>query len=178
MRKLSLGDCLIEGFSAKKEVEDHVAKLEKLMTMVMNTQKGYVSPYVWDLRANEKSYGHFIIESVGIKEEMRNEKGRADRAKATISLQQVPDFQISDGRDLATKADLASGTSIVEAKDKDPNSAASTAAAAAGGDKAKAATAGTTAAGGAAAAASRAQDSSPTSVTGRAAGGGKFEGPP
>lgn len=123
-RKLSLSECLVEGFSAGREVEDHVLKLEKLMTMVMNTQKGYVSPYVWDLRAGEKSYGYFIIESVGIQENMRNAKGRADRATANISLQQVPEFQINSGRDLATRVDLASGTSIVTDKDKSKESSA------------------------------------------------------
>lgn len=112
MRKLSLSECLVEGFSSGKEVEDHVLNLEKLMTMCMDTEKGYVSPYVWDLRAGDKSYGMFIIESVNVTEEMRNKKGRADRARVNISLQQVPDFQINDGRDLATKADLAAGTSL------------------------------------------------------------------
>ena len=118
MRKLSLGEVLIEGFSAGKEVESHVLKLEAMMNMVQNSQKGYVSPYVWDLRAGDKSYGKFIIESLQIKENMRNAKGRADRATASISLQQVPDFQVNDGRDLATKADLAAGKSVVSEKDK------------------------------------------------------------
>lgn len=117
-RKLTLGDCLIEGFSAGKEVEDHITKLEKMMTMVMNTQKGYVSPYVWDLRANDKSYGQFIINSVNVTEQMRNQKGRADRAMASIELQQVPDFQVNTGRDLATKVDLASGKSIASEDEK------------------------------------------------------------
>ena len=136
MRKLSLSDCLVEGFSAGKEVEGHVLKLEKLMTTVMNTEKGYVSPYVWDLRAGDKSYGKFIIESMNIKEDMRNAKGRADRATVSISLQQVPDFQINDGRDLATKADLASGTSLAS-EDKDKESKAANAKAGKAGDKVK-----------------------------------------
>ncbi len=118
MRKLNLGEALIEGFSAGKEVEDHIIKLESMMNMVMNGEAGYVSPYVWDLRAGDKSYGNFIIESLSIKEVMRNKKGRADRATASITLQQVPDFQINDGRDLATSADLASGKSVVGDKDK------------------------------------------------------------
>jgi len=118
MRKLTMSDVLIEGFSAGKEVEDHIIKLESMMSMVMNGEVGYVSPYVWDLRAGDKSYGNFIIESLNIKEVMRNKKGRADRATASITLQQVPDFQINDGRDLATQADLASGKSIVSNKDK------------------------------------------------------------
>jgi hypothetical protein len=118
MRKLTLGEVLIEGFSAGKEVENHIIKLESMMNMVMNSEVGYVSPYVWDLRAGDKSYGKFVIESLQIKEAMRNEKGRADRAVASISLQQVPDFQVNDGRDLATQADLASGKSIVSEKDK------------------------------------------------------------
>ena len=124
MRKLNLGEALIEGFSAGKEVEDHIIKLESMMNMVMNGEAGYVSPYVWDLRAGDKSYGNFIIESLSIKEVMRNKKGRADRATASITLQQVPDFQINDGRDLATSADLASGKSIVSDKDKAAGAAA------------------------------------------------------
>lgn len=118
MRKLNLGEALIEGFSAGKEVEDHIIKLESMMSMVMNGEAGYVSPYVWDLRAGDKSYGNFIIESLNIKEVMRNKKGRADRATASITLQQVPDFQINDGRDLATSADLASGESVVSESQK------------------------------------------------------------
>jgi hypothetical protein len=123
MRKLSMGDVLIEGFSAGKEVEDHVIKLESMMNMVMNSQAGYVSPYVWDLRAGEKSYGKFVIESLNVKEVMRNKKGRADRATASITLQQVPDFQVNDGRDLATQADLASGKSIVSQNSNNAGSA-------------------------------------------------------
>ena len=118
MRKLSMNDVLIEGFSAGKEVEDHIIKLESMMNMVMNGESGYVSPYVWDLKSGDKSYGNFVIESLSIKEVMRNTKGRADRATASITLQQVPDFQINTGRDLATAADLASGKSIVSDKDK------------------------------------------------------------
>ena len=118
MRKLSMNDALIEGFSAGKEVEDHIIKLESMMNMVMNGEVGYVSPYVWDLKSGDKSYGNFIIESLSIKEVMRNTKGRADRATASITLQQVPDFQINTGRDLATAADLASGKSIVSDKNK------------------------------------------------------------
>ncbi|MFZ9244573.1 MAG: hypothetical protein ACO22S_05660, partial [Burkholderiaceae bacterium] len=116
MRKLNLGETLIEGFSAGREVESHIIRLESMMNMVQNSQKGYVSPYVWELRAGDKSYGKFIIESLQIKEDMRNAKGRADRATASISLQQVPDFQVNDGRDLATKADLAAGKSVVSEK--------------------------------------------------------------
>ena len=124
MRKLSMNDVLIEGFSAGKEVEDHIIKLESMMNMVMNGEAGYVSPYVWDLKSGDKSYGNFVIESLNIKEVMRNTKGRADRATASITLQQVPDFQINTGRDLATAADLASGKSIVSDKDKAGGAAA------------------------------------------------------
>jgi hypothetical protein len=175
MRKLSLGDCLVEGFSAGKEVEDHVLKLEKLMTTVMNTEKGYVSPYVWDLRAGDKSYGKFIIESLQIKEDMRNAKGRADRATVSISLQQVPDFQINDGRDLATKADLASGQSLASEGAATDTSTADAAANKAGdkvksGDQTKTgAAAGSGAAGG--------TSGGPAPVSGRAAGGGSSTGP-
>ena len=95
-----------------------------MMNMVMNGESGYVSPYVWDLKSGDKSYGNFVIESLSIKEVMRNTKGRADRATASITLQQVPDFQINTGRDLATAADLASGKSIVSDKDKAGGAAA------------------------------------------------------
>jgi len=128
MRKLSMSDVLIEGFSAGKEVEDHIVKLESMMNMVMNGEAGYVSPYVWDLKSGEKSYGNFVIESLSIKEVMRNTKGRADRATASVTLQQVPDFQINTGRDLATSADLASGKSIVGDKDKAKSAATNKAA--------------------------------------------------
>ncbi len=112
-RVLSLTNVLIEGFSAGKEIEDHIIKLESMMNMEMNTQAGYVSPYCWDLRAGDKSYGMFLIQRIKIKETMRNKKGRADRAFVDIDLIEVPSFQINDGRDLATSADLASGSTIV-----------------------------------------------------------------
>lgn len=127
MRKMKLSDVLVEGFSAGKEVESHLQKLEKMMEMVMNTEKGYVSPYCWSLRAGDKSYGMFIILEIKVKEEMRNAKGRADRARVDITLQQVPEFQINDGRDLATKADLASGTSLQSDAEKKKSSSTSAA---------------------------------------------------
>ena len=47
LRKLKLGNTLLEGFSDAKQVEDVVLSLEACMQMVINESDGYAAPYVW-----------------------------------------------------------------------------------------------------------------------------------
>ena len=106
LRKLTLNDCLVEGFTENRRVEEHILDLEKLMEMQINQDSGFVSPYVWRLTAGPKLYGLFLITSLNIKEEQRDFQGRATRCRVDISLQEVPQFQVNDGRDLASRGEL------------------------------------------------------------------------
>jgi hypothetical protein len=104
LRKLSLGNVMLEGFSDRKTVEANIVALETCMNMVINAEKGFTSPYCWKLYAGGKNYGTFIITNVKVKEVMRDLRGYATRAFVDIDLQQVPEYQVTSGRDLAAKA--------------------------------------------------------------------------
>jgi hypothetical protein len=107
LRTLNLSDVMIEGFSDGKSVENNVLNLEACMRMVLDTDDGYASPYVWRVYAGGKSYGTYLITNVNITEEIRDLQGRASRAKADISLQEVSPYQVSSGIDIT--ADALSG---------------------------------------------------------------------
>jgi len=99
LRKLTLGNVMLEGFSDRKTVEANIVALETCMNMVI--QSGYTAPYCWKMYSGGKSYGTFIITGVKVKEVMRDLRGYATRAFVDIELMQVPDYQVNSGRDLA-----------------------------------------------------------------------------
>jgi hypothetical protein len=115
MRDLTLGNALVEGFVRNVSVEGKVAALEQLMNYSLNSSDGYVSVPVYQLWANEKSYGgsnaYYIIKDIKVKEAMRDLKGNATRAYVDISLMQVPAYQVGTGRDQASQV-TAGGVSI------------------------------------------------------------------
>ena len=106
LRKLTLGNAMVEGFSNAMQVEDHVVQLEACMRMVIDEGTGYASPYCWQAFAGNKSYGTFIITSVSVKEELRDMSGNATRAFVDISLQEVPPYQVASGTDITSTASV------------------------------------------------------------------------
>jgi hypothetical protein len=104
LRKLTLGNAMVEGFSNAMQVEDNIVQLEACMRMIIDEETGYASPYCWQAFAGNKSYGTFIITSVSVKEEMRDMSGNATRAFVDISLQEVPPYQVSSGTDITSSA--------------------------------------------------------------------------
>jgi len=103
LRNLNLGNCLFEGFSNGKAVEGNITELEAAMNMVI-TEFGSASPYCWDAYAGGKWYGTFIIQSVNVSEQMRDMSGNATRADVSVSLQEVPAFQVNSGIDITANA--------------------------------------------------------------------------
>ena len=103
LRKLKLNDCLIEGFSDGKQIEDNVLALEACQLMVISPD-GYTSPYCWNVYAGNKSYGTFVITNISIKETMRDMSGKATRAFADISLTEVSPSQVASGADITATA--------------------------------------------------------------------------
>lgn len=103
LRNLSLGNCLFEGFSDGKAVEGNITELEAAMNMVI-TEFGSASPYCWDAYAGGKWYGTFIIQNVQVQEQMRDMSGNATRATVSVSLQEVPAFQVNSGIDITANA--------------------------------------------------------------------------
>ena len=113
MRDLTLSNSLTEGFVRGVSLEGKVAALENLLNYELNTSDGFVRVPVYQVWANEKSYGgteaYYVIKSVNIKEKMRDTKGNVTRALVDISLMQVPAYQVDKGRDQAGKAALVPG---------------------------------------------------------------------
>lgn len=131
LRKLSLGNTMLEGFSDGKMVEGNVTALETAMNMVL--QNGYTAPYCWKVYCGPtKQYGTFIITSVKVKEAMRDMAGYATRAFVDIDLIEVPGYQVSGGLDLAGGSVLGAGLSAAAKAASGGNSAASQDAKAAG----------------------------------------------
>jgi hypothetical protein len=108
LAELSLSDSLVEGFTRGVQVEAKIAALQALLNYSLNRKLGFVDVPVYQVNANDKKYGganaFFIIKSVKVEEQMRDLSGNMTRAKVDISLIQVPEFQVSNGRDLASKA--------------------------------------------------------------------------
>ena len=107
MAELNLSDSLVEGFTRGVQIEGKIAALQNLMNYGVNRELGFVDVPVYQVNANDKKYGpngYFVIKSVKIQEQLRDLSGNMTRAKVDISLMQVPEFQVSNGRDLASKA--------------------------------------------------------------------------
>jgi hypothetical protein len=104
LRSLTLNDSMVEGFSDGKVVEENIINLEACMRMVLDSEDGFASPYVWDVYAGGKTYGKYIINSVNVTEEIRDLQGLAARAKVDISLQEVSPYQVSSGIDITAEA--------------------------------------------------------------------------
>ena len=125
MRDLTLGNALVEGFVRGKQVEDKVKSLEKLMEYGLNSSEGFVSVPVYQVWANEKSYGgseaYYIIKDIKVKETMRDLSGNATRAFVDISLMQVPAYQVNSGRDQASAATAGVESGLLKAVDQQAN---------------------------------------------------------
>jgi hypothetical protein len=118
MRDLTLGNALVEGFVRNVQVEGKVAALEALMNYNLNASDGFVSVPVYQVWANEKSYGgteaYYIIKDVKVKEAMRDLKGNATRAYVDISLMQVPKYQVNSGRDQASATTAGAKSALLD----------------------------------------------------------------
>lgn len=119
MRDLTLSNALIEGFTFGKSLEGKIAKLEALLNLTLTSK--YVKVPVYWVSASDKRYGSrnkeggfFVIKQIKVKEELRDLSGKTTRAMVDVSFTQVPDYQVDDGRDLASKS-VAGGKSILSA---------------------------------------------------------------
>lgn len=105
MKKLTLGNALMEGFIVGKSVQRPIDDLFAMMNVELT--KGFVNVAVYSVFANQKSYsareGGWIIESVNVKEELRDLKGNLTRAIVDVSLQEVGSYQINSGIDQANQ---------------------------------------------------------------------------
>ena len=139
MRDLTLSNALVEGFCRKKTVEDKINQLEALMNFSLDTSNSFVKVPVYKVTANSKQYGagldnkdggYFVIKSVNIKETMRDIRGNTTRATVDVSFVQVPPYQVSTGKDIASKVLRGQKSALSAVGDK--AAAALTAAAKAG----------------------------------------------
>jgi len=109
MAELTLGDSLAEGFTRGLHIEAKMAALENLLDYSLNRDLGFVDVPVYQVNANDKRYGgpdsYYIIKDVKIEEHLRDLSGNITRGKVSVTLMQVPEFQVSNGRDLASKAE-------------------------------------------------------------------------
>ena len=104
LRQLTLGDAMIEGFSDGMQVEWNVIDLEAMMRVVLETEDGYAAPYCWEVYAGGKMYGTFIMDSVNVQEQIRDNAGLAARANVDISFKEVSPYQVSGGIDITAES--------------------------------------------------------------------------
>ena len=104
LRSLSLGNSMVEGFSDGKQVEQNVLDLEACMRIVLDTEKGYAAPFCWEVYAGGKKYGTYVIESVNVQEQIRDNAGMAARAMVDVSFREVAPYQVNAGIDITANA--------------------------------------------------------------------------
>ncbi len=114
LRKLSLSNALVEGFSNAKAVENNILSLEACMQVIIDSASGYASPYCWNVFAGSKSYGTYIISSINVKEQMRDLTGKATRAVVDVEFQEVPSYQVSFGNDIASEGNIGGLSGLAE----------------------------------------------------------------
>lgn len=133
MKKISLGEILIEGLITKANIQKKVNQLEKLLDPVQ--YKKHIAPLVFELIVKPKngqsqesrSYGYYIITDVGLSEILRDHSGRALRVVANLELQEIPKYQINNGRDLTlpdnliVKVDKTAKEQLNEKKEEKPD---------------------------------------------------------
>jgi len=104
MKKLQLGNAMMEGFIVGKSVQKPIDELFALMNVEL--RNGFVNVPVYTVLANQKTYsareGGWIIGSVTVKEELRDTKGSLTRAIVDVELQEVGKYQINSGVDQAS----------------------------------------------------------------------------
>lgn len=112
MRTIDLSEVLIEGFSTRSDIEGKVNSLMALLDPVQF--KKHIAPMVFELvakpekgvSAESRSYGYYIITELNLEETLRTKTGKPLRVMAEMSLQEVPRYQIHDGRDLTLPDNL------------------------------------------------------------------------
>lgn len=109
MRELSISDAIVEGFNRGVTVEKKIIDLENLTKLTLDGEGGNVMVPVYNICAGDKKYGGadeglFVIKDVKVKEELRDLSGNTTRARVDISFSQVPAYQVSKQRDIASKS--------------------------------------------------------------------------
>jgi hypothetical protein len=72
-----------------------------MQEVTLDSTQGFVNVPVWDVKANDRSYGWYVIETVDYDEQMRDMTGRTTRAMVNVKFRQVPQYQVNTGRDQA-----------------------------------------------------------------------------
>jgi hypothetical protein len=99
--ELALSEALMEGFTLGKQVQQPLEDLYKMQEVTLDSTQGFVNVPVWDVKANDRSYGWYVIETVDYDEQMRDMTGRTTRAMVNVKFRQVPQYQVNTGRDQA-----------------------------------------------------------------------------
>lgn len=119
MRELTLSNAIVEGFNRNVTVEKKIIDLENLTKLSLDGNGGNVIVPVYNVCAGNKKYGGgddgiFVIKDVKVKEELRDLGGNTTRAIVDISFSQVPKYQVTRQRDLASQA-AAGAKSVLSA---------------------------------------------------------------
>ncbi len=112
MRKISLGEILIDGLATRTSITKKINNLEKLLDPVQYQK--HIAPLVFELvvkpkgglSSESRSFGYYIITDLSEQEVLRDHNGRPLRVIASLELQEVPSYQINDGRDLTLPKNL------------------------------------------------------------------------
>ena len=112
MKKISLAEILIDGLATKTSITKKLNNLEKLLDPVQYEK--HIAPLVFELvvkpkggiSSESRSYGYYIITDLSEQEILRDQNGRPLRVVASMELQEVPSYQINDGRDLTLPKNL------------------------------------------------------------------------
>lgn len=92
MKTISISDVLVEGLVSKTDLIFHLENLRK-----------FCNEKVFELfnasKDSERAYGFFMIQNMGINEILRTKEGNPLRARISIKLQEIPEWQIEKNED-------------------------------------------------------------------------------
>ena len=122
MRELTLSNAIVEGFNRNVTVEKKIIDLEKLLKLTLDGSGGNVTVPVFNVCAGEKKYGGadnglFVIKDIKVKEELRDLSGNTTRAVVDVSFSQVPLYQVTKQRDLASQSAAGAKTKLSSVAD-------------------------------------------------------------
>jgi len=107
-KKINLGNIVLDGMTVGNTVTNSIKALEILMSINEKAPIAQVSPYCYKLIIGDRTLADpfsnrhipFVITSLQVKEEAYSPQGEVLHAVVSLSLEEIPFYQVNDGRKL------------------------------------------------------------------------------
>jgi hypothetical protein len=107
-KKINLGNIMLDGMTIGNTVTNSIKALEILMSINEKAPIAQVSPYCYKLIIGDRTLSDpftnrhlpFVITSLQVKEEAYTPQGEVLHANVSLTLEEIPFYQVNDGRKL------------------------------------------------------------------------------